>query len=221
MSEHTIELLGGYVDEKGNAHKSVTFGKRLTGKELFAIDEDPMGQLQTQYSDLLIRASITRFGLLSMPVPLSVLLALDFIDREDLSDGYNKFMAAGLEGRVAEFRADDEVRLSFGYESSGLVFDVVKFGTRLTGMDSVEADRRKLIGVRRECFMVGKQIVKLSQSDGTSVLDGALELQQFDRLDAHDIATLRTASELWRQSFRRNGVGLPAGRSAKRADTRN
>jgi hypothetical protein len=213
----TIDLPIGHTDLKKVMHTRVTFGQRISGKKLFAIDDDPQSEISTQYQDLLLRAAITEFGTLKMPVTLKVLLDLDSIDREDLNEAFNRFSVESLGERKVEHLADDKVRLAIGYESNGLVYDIVTFGRRLTGMDEVEADRFKLTGIRRICFLAGKQVVKLSQSEGASELDGPMPLEYFEKLDTLDIGAIRVASEVWRNSFRRPGARIPQiGRSAKR-----
>jgi hypothetical protein len=221
INPYTIELPMGHTDLKKARHTRVTFGQRINGKRLFAIDDDPQSSINTQYQDLLLRAAITEFGTLKMPVSLNVLLNLDSIDREDLNEAFNKFSSEALGERQVEYLADNKVKMAIGYESNGLIYDLVEFGTRLTGMDDVEADKLKLDGIRRVCFLAGKQVVRLFQSEGSSVLDGPITLEYFEKLDVIDIQAIRLASEVWRNSFRRSGartieVGSGAERSASR-----
>src|SRR5438128_2150481 len=98
LTPHTIQLQIGHVqkgrrNQKDTLHRSVSFGKRINGKTLFAIDADPQSDIPTQYADLLMRASIVKFGTLKMPVSLGVLLGLDSVDREALSDAFAVFTA--------------------------------------------------------------------------------------------------------------------------------
>ncbi|OLE54591.1 MAG: hypothetical protein AUG51_07345 [Acidobacteria bacterium 13_1_20CM_3_53_8] len=216
MSEptHTIELIEGYKDDKGTEHKRVTFGHRIMVREIITLDTDPQGNDPTQYQDLLHRASIIEFGALSMPVPLSVLLSLFDIDREDIASGYKKFQELSSAGHTSEFLSDNKVKLGWGFERNGLTYPVVKFGNRLTGMDEVAANGAKLKGIARSCFLLGRQISAIMTGDSNAKLDGPLELEWFDNLlDAADILTLLAASELWRQSFRRKRTGILAKQS--------
>lgn len=217
----TIDLPIGYSDSKKVTHTRVTFGKRINGKLLFAIDDDPQSEIATQYQDLLLRVAITEFGALKMPVPLSVLLNLDSIDREDLNEAFNKFSNESLGERRVEYLADNKIRLAIGYERNGLLYDIVTFGSRLTGMSDVAADRLKLTGIRRVCYLAGLQVVSFSQSQGESALEGPIPLEIFEQLDVIDIQAIRSGSELYRQSFRRPGsraveVGAGAKRTAPR-----
>lgn len=199
----TIELQIGYRDKSGAVHRRVTFGKRITGRMLFDIDSDPQGNDQTQYADLIARAAITEFGTVSLPVPLLALLQLDSVDRDAISEGLSQFLGAGLGERKVEIISENQIKLAVGYESNGLVYDMVYFGRAINGYDEIEANRLKLEGVRRVCFLAGKQVVKLSQSEGSSGLDGPIGLSIFEKLDSVDIQAIRVASEVWRRSFRR------------------
>lgn len=209
---HIVELAGGYVDKHGVKHTRVTFGHRLNARDLFSIDEDPQGQNPTQYNDLIVRAHITEFGTLPKPVALSILLNLDSVDREDLAEACNVYQAISAEGRTAEFLPDHKVKLAFGFTLNGLNYNQVVFGHRITGMDDVEADRIGLKGIRRACFLMGKQIASIASQDGTAQLAGPIPLHYFSSpdgpLDGMDIAALRGAAELWRQSFRISGAAL-------------
>lgn len=206
---HIVELTVGYVDRSEQRHTRVVFGHRITAKDLFAIDESPQGQNPTQYNDLVIRAHIVEFGSLRMPVPLTVLLNLDSIDREDLGDGCNEFQAISAAGRNADFLSDNRVRLGWGFKLGDVVYECVQFGKRVTGMDEIEADRMGLKpGVRRLCYLLGRQIESISSSDGLAVIEGPIPLEYFESLDGADVATLRGAAELWRQSFRFAGAHL-------------
>lgn len=224
IKPYTIELDLGWKDAKGVTHKKVTFGKQLTGKQLFLIDDDPQSELATQYGALLLRAKITEFGTLTMPVTLKALLELDSIDRDDLNEASNKFSEAMMGDRKPEMLPDNKIRLAVGYERNGATYDVVEFGIRLTGMSEVEADKLGLKGTRRVCFLAGKQISKLSQSDGESVLEGPLEAQflfeVFEALDVSDIMVIRAGSEIYRQSFRRAGAAVQGLGSANGNDHR-
>jgi phage FluMu protein gp41 len=208
------------VDAKNRRHTRVVFGHRITARDLFAIDESPQSQHPTQYNDLVVRGHITEFGSLEMPVPLTTLLSLDSIDREDLTEGCNTFQAISAEGHSAQFLPGNSVRLAWGFKIKDLVYDQVTFGKRITGMDEVEADRAGLkVGIRRLCFLLGKQIEKISSADGLSTIDGPIPLEYFESLDGADVATLRGAAELWRQSFRISGRELSRnGRGPQRSD---
>lgn len=203
---HTIALVGGYVDSKGAKHTRVTFGHRITAKDLFKLDGSQEAENPTQYNDLIVRAHITEFGTLKMPVPLSVMLDLDSVDREDLLDGCNVYQGLSAGERSGKFLADNKVELGWGFIVNDVTYTIVQFGQRFTGRDEVEADKADLAGVSRACFLIGRQITSIATEDGTAKLDGPIELERFESLDGADVATLRGAAELWRQTFRIGGA---------------
>lgn len=201
--ETTLSLQFGFTDKDGKVHKDVTFGKRPTMKDIFALDTDPRASVPTQYNDLIRRVVITKFGTLTMPTDLSVLLALNMIDREDLSDGIDRYLAESLPSRDVSTEEDglESVRLEFGFEVDGSRFTKVEFGKLLTGKDEVDADKLGLRGVGREAFLLGRQITKLFTEDGIEI-SGPVGIERFSSLDAADYTVLRTGAQLRRLSFR-------------------
>ena len=215
---HEINLIGGYVDGSKIPHRRVVFGKRITCADLIRLDSDPQAQEPTQYQDAIVCLAITEWEPLRMPVALSIVLDLDSIDRDDLAAGYEDFQKNGVGDREAEV-SEKGAKLLFGFHIGDLDYTVVEFGRRLTGRDEVDADKRGLKpGVARMCFLVGRQISKISISDGSASVDGPIELEIFESLDGADVQLLRGAAELWRQSFRLSGGGLP-GKSQGSSDS--
>lgn len=206
----TVTLVIGYDDGK-TIHRDVELSRRLLGADLFAIDENPQSNLTTNHELMILAKSITKFGALRMPVPLTVLLSLDSIDRDDLLEAYNELEAEGAEGRGSEIVSDSKVRLADGIEIGGVRYDVVEFGLRIRGYDYAEADKQQLGGARKAFFLVGRQVSRLSQSDGEVAIDGPLGLELLEQFFARDLYAMRSASELWRQSFRRSGKTVSAG----------
>ena len=207
--KHEIDLIEGYCDKQGVAHKHVVFGKRISAKVLIALDEDPQAQIPTQYRDLVLSKSIVEFGTLPMPVSLLVLLELDTVDRDDLREASNVFGALSLGDREIDIAPDgSRAKLLWGFKIGEVRYDVVEFGNRLTGRDEVEADKANLKqGVSRACFLAGRTIKRISSSDGTAAIDGPVDLTHFNSedFDADDLSAVLSASELWRQSFRFRG----------------
>lgn len=203
-----IELVGGYTDNKGNTHRKVTFGKRITAKDLFKLDTDPQAQDITQYSDLIMSAAITEFGALKMPVLLPVLLSLDSIDRDDLVEAHDKFLNESRGENEAKILPDNKIKLAFGFKIDSVTYDVVQFGKRTNGFDVVNAQKLGFQGVKRECFFIAKQISQLSSSSVEATLE-TIEIKDFEQLDGYDLIHLRIAAEIWRQSFRILRSGLP------------
>lgn len=201
-TKHEIDLAG---------HR-VVFAHRITGADLFQIDTDPQSQNPTQYQDLIMRAAIVEFDSLKMPVPLNVLLDLDSVDRDDLTEGHNQFQVLSLGERSGEVLADFKARLAFGFRVGELTYPLVHFGRRITGRDEVAADLANLgAGIARLCFLIGRQISKIETADGAASLEGPIDIENFKSLDGADIFTLRGAAEVWRQTFR-------LGRGATKSD---
>jgi hypothetical protein len=201
ISQVEVELTRGHVDEDQVAHRDVIFGRRITGRDLFSLDTDPQSEIPTQRQDLIIRRAITKFGTLPLPVPLNTLLDLPRSDRRLLIEGYNRFSIESAGDRTSEMITSSKARMAFGFKLNGLTYDVATFGNGLTGRDDVAADMLDLKGLSRACYMVGKEIVQLSQSAGDHILDGPVELQKFEGLDGADIYLLIAASEAWNESF--------------------
>lgn len=213
---HTIELAVGYQaknrkgEPEGERHTRVTFGHRLTCGDLMNIHDDPQSNVPTQYQLLLLRGAITRFGSLPMPVTLLHFLSLDVADIEDLVAANDEFLSMTQEDRAAEYVSESEVRLPFGFEAEGIIYNRVTFGRRVTGLDMVQGEKQGFAELRRDVYLIGREIERLSTADGAHHLDGPIELQTLARLDGHDLTTLRTASLVWRASFRKRGEGFQA-----------
>jgi hypothetical protein len=195
---------GGYIDSKGVRHNHVTFDKRLDGAALFAIDESPMAAVSTQLQLMTVAATITKFGTLMLPVPLDVLLKLDIEDIKALRKAHNKFMADGVGERQVEFPSNSEVKLAFGYQDNGVTYTRCTFGVRLNGYDLVAADKEGHAEgtMRREYFLIGREITGISTDDGQHKLAGPFDVSLFAKLDVEDFMSLRIAATRWRESFR-------------------
>jgi hypothetical protein len=206
---HTVLLTGGIKDLNGGLHREIVFGHRITGGDLMLMDTDPQATLQTQYKALIMRGAIIKAGTLPMPIPTKLLLQLDDIDRDDLDKGHDEFQQVSAGGRSSEILAVDKVQMAFGFDKNGNVYNRAQFGNRLTGVDELKADQLGLSGVARACFLIGKQIIKLSTEDEQQSLEGEVPLEWFETLDGADIYTLRSAAEAWRQTFRRRRTHVP------------
>jgi hypothetical protein len=196
-----LQLVVGHADSSGKCHDEVEIGKRLLGTDLFEIDEHPLAVLKTNREFLFLSRAITKFGDLKLPVALSTLLALDSVDRDDLLEAYNELERVGAD--KLESLSDNKLRLGDGLNVDGVVYDLAEFGARLTGKDYVEADQKELEGARRVFYLVGRQVSRLSQSEGQATLSGPLKLELMETMHVSDLYALRGASEVWRQSFRR------------------
>lgn len=220
----SVELIEGYADARGTQHKLVTFGRRLTCADLFALDGNPQAESPTQYALLQTMRKIVEFGTLRMPdeppkdgeeprepLTLKTLLSLDTIDADELSDAEEEFDRECAEGRQPEpvgEVTDFTIRLAGGFEWNGAVLDVVQFGNRLKVLDEAQADGLKLRGVARTCHLIGRQIVKLSASETVAEVAGPVGLDVFRTLPSSDFYALRAQAEIFRQSFRLRGAGV-------------
>lgn len=216
IENHEIKLVEGYVDAHGVAHRRVVFGRRLTAKDLMRIDSDPQSQSPTQYTLLIARAAIVAFGDLPMTdgkgkriaVALPFLLSLDAVDYEDLIAGHDEFLRLSRGDAIAEIISSSEIALGFGIERDGVIYDLVKFGRRLTAKDLVEADRMNLTGVARLVYEMSRQIEKITSSRHDLSLD-AIDMDLLESLDIEDLNFLRGGLLLWRESFRFRGKSVP------------
>src|ERR1044072_2484332 len=95
----TVTLAVGYNDGK-ETHTNVEVSRRLLGADLFAIDDNPQSAIATNHEFMILARAITKFGTLRVPVPLTVLLSLDSIDRDDLLQAYNDLEAEGGKAEV-------------------------------------------------------------------------------------------------------------------------
>jgi hypothetical protein len=169
---HEIDLIAGAKNlEKGGApHRHVVFGYRLTGADLFRIDTDPQSRITTQYQDLIMREAIVEFGSLRpangkrLSVPLSLLLDMDEVDRDDLNAGHNEFQALSLGDRESALWPPERLRLLFGFHIGEQTYDLVEFGRRLTGRDDVAADKQGLTGIARMCYRAGRMTSRVAIS---------------------------------------------------------
>ncbi len=88
-------------------------------------------------------------------------------DIEGLINAHEMFLAMGTNGRTWETLSDSEVRLAVGYELDGVTYNLVKMGNRLTGLDLVAADKEGFQELKRQCFLIGRQIASISTEDKT------------------------------------------------------
>ena len=210
----TVDLTVGVVDGQGVAHKQVVLGKRVKGSDLFALSDDPQAAVPTQRELLTLRAAITRFGTLTLPVSLGSLLNLHREDARRLLDGYGEFLTETSEGRKGESLSDTEVKLAFGFEQDGVRYTRFIFGNDLRVSDDVEADNMELDGLRRNCFLMSRELVRVTSEDGSQTLPRPLVLSDFEAMDGEDISLLRLAALRWRASFHERRAEVQAAASA-------
>ena len=199
MIEQTAILDVGYVDRKGTSHTSVTFGRRLHGRDVF--EAERASNLSAENSALLYRAAAIKFGELDF-ITVQAFLSLDKLDLERVDVAYNRFMQESLEGRAAEFIDDCTVRVPFGIVREGETYNTATFGYLTTGHDEVAAERAGFGSIGTTCFLLAREITKFSTSDGSKSLDTPLPMSLFEEMDIADILALKEASDNWQESLR-------------------
>lgn len=197
----SITLLGGYTDREGVLHTEVTIGKRLTTGDMLNLDYDSQAQNPIHYEDLTRRLMITKFGTLRMPVPLTVMLALDSIDSDDINKAISEFLQ-NENNLTGDYEPDEhEILLPIGFFIDSVEYQRVQFGNRVTRQDYAEAANHP-VGLTQTMFLIGRQISKISTADNSLSIVGQVDLERFKSLDASNIGFLRMGAELFRQSFR-------------------
>ncbi len=200
MKTHTIELPTGYTDSKDTLHKELVFGRRVTGGDLMRISESDMSTNTIGFQCAIFAAALKSFGTLNPAGFLGALLSLDGFERSEVIEAYDGFERESVEGRAEEQISDNTIRLRFGIVRDGVAYTDVTFGRRLIGWDSVNAERRYRSEARRNAYLVGKQVTKIASADGAQVVEGPLEVSDFETMDAMDLVSLREASERWNES---------------------
>ncbi len=208
---HTITLENGFTDAKGVTHKELTFGYRLTGLDLVEIDRSTDGQSNEVVKFWTYKTTLTAFGTLHQAAFLGALLSLEDVELDEVEAGLAAFLTKA--GAAPEFISETVVRLAFGIVREGVTYNTVTFGNPLRGVELVEADRLNLSGVRRNFYLVGAQVSRISTGDGEQSIDGPLDIEAFYPMDADDVFALRNGAEMWKAKRRRDYIA----RNAKEA----
>jgi hypothetical protein len=185
-------------DQPETVHKKVTIARRPQAKDFFFETDGN----EVEYDALLQAASITEFGGLRMPAPLTVLLSLNRIDREVIKGKMLEFMAATLAGREREILGPGKVKLAFSIPVAGADYDIVEFGKLLTGYDEIEIAKQNVAGWARRVATFGREITKVRNSQTGAESDGPIPLESMQQLDWFDLLTLTEAEGQWLDSFR-------------------
>lgn len=191
-----IELFNGYTDKKGKIHKQIEISKLIKAGEFFFLEATWGNQSPTTLTAYLLSHAITKFGKLEIPVSTNILLELYKTDLEDLVAIFNSF----TEQNGTPILIDEKtVKLVFGLEKDGTIYDLAEFGKLTTGKDVVEAEMKELSGNREAVFLAGKEIVRLKQSNGDLVLEGELNLETIGELYLIDALGIVEQSKIWNQ----------------------
>lgn len=195
---HTVDLKFGYEDKETPElkHRRVRFGRRPTGADFMKAAEES-GNSDIQFSVGLMQTAIVEFGEMSLPVPLTVLLSLNQIDRELLTETYFSYLVAtGADS--GEILEDGKVRLGFGFERKNKKIFEVQFGRLLTGYDEIEIESEQISFWQANALRISKEII--SPTD--------LTVAEIEALDVDDFTLLRNAEEAWLNSFRKPGADV-------------
>lgn len=204
MSEqtHTITLEYGFTDANDKAHKTLTFGHRLTGDDLIDIDANTNSLSEQAVRYWTVAHTLTGFGELPRPQFRHALMSLDDFEFDEVEAAHDEYLSMSKNGAAAEFISESTVRLPFGIVRDGEAYNVVTFGNSTRGLDHVAAERLFGNGIRQTFYLIGRRILKIETQDGGKSIDGPLDVEAFDSMDADDIFTLRQADALWVASVR-------------------
>lgn len=199
-----IELKYGYQDKENTelAHKQVEFARRPTGADFMRAMEETDGA-NPEFLFVLMSTAISKFGEITMPVPMTVLLSLNWIDQEGLQETFYEFLGDTSGKQEAKTLEMGKVQLAFGIERDGANFDVVEFGNILNGYDQIQIRKDSATDFERSILTIGREVSRLSSSDGKRSVDGSLTLDELKKLDWEDFVSLQKAVEEWRDSFRK------------------
>ncbi len=204
---NAIELKFGYQDKENPelAHRRVEFSRRPTGADFMRAIEATDGA-NPEYLFELMATAITKFGELPMPVPMTTLLSLNWIDQEDLQSTFFEFLGYTGAKDDAKILENGKVQLAFGVEREGVKYDTVEFGNILTGYDQIQIRKDAGTQIERDILTMGREIAAVSAADGSRKLDGGLTLDELKALDWEDFVMLKMGVEDWRDSFRKRGA---------------
>ena len=198
--EQKVTLNFGYEGRPGGPIRDLVVGRRVTGADLLRINDEGDGQAGIQFQLAVLASAITEFGDFKMPVPPNVMLSLKRPDRRLIAKGYDALVRESSGGRKAQKLAPGRYRLERGFEFGETLYDVVEFGNHLSGFDELEAD--EMSGFREVFFLLGKEITRLSQSEGAATKSGPLAVEDFETLYAEDAFALQRYEADWYDSFR-------------------
>ncbi len=198
--QRTFYLPFGYQDKEdgGKVHKRVVIGKRPVAKDFFFDTSNS----NVQFDAMLHAASIVEFGDMKMPVPLTVLLSLNRIDREKIASEVMQYMGETIGKREAKILEPGKVKLAIGIKCDEQVYDVIKFGTLLTGYDEIEIEKTGATGWQKHLMTIAKEIVLLSHNQSGLERNNEVNIEEIENLDFFDLAILKEVEEAWLDSFR-------------------
>jgi hypothetical protein len=205
------------VKDSGDPIRRVVFGKRPTAGDQIKIEDDVQSTFDVQKSLLYARASVVEFGDKKRQPYMTELLNLKRADRDIIIEGYVEFLGRSIGDRLQEKIDDDTLKLAFGLVEGDETYDLVTLcdnSSHLSGYDELEIERSAKGDFEQACVLLGRDVVRLSQSDGGSTIEGPLDLDKLKRLDFFDLNFMCTAAGERRLLFRSQGAGIPANAGA-------
>lgn len=201
-----FNLKFGYQDKEDSEvfHRAVEVSRRPTGADLFKAVEDGTDDrsAETRISLALIKSAISKFGEITMPVPLTVLFELNEIDERKLNDEYLLFLAGTQPATEQKILEDHRAQLAFGIERGGVQYQIVEFGKLLNGYDRMEIQDAAQNDWIFRARKLAREVVKISTLDGKKSVDGELTFAELEAMDSTDLLVLREAESQWLDSFR-------------------
>lgn len=201
-----FNLKFGYRDKETPeiVHREVEISCRPTGADFFKAVEDGTddGAANTRINLSLIKSAITKFGDITMPVPVTVLFSLNEIDEEKLNDEYLLFLVATQPETEQKILEDNRAQLSFGIERDGVKYQIVEFGNLLNGYDRMKIQSETQDEWVFQAKKMAREVVKISTLDGAHSVDDELTFEEVEAMDVTDLLVLRETEARWLNSFR-------------------
>lgn len=198
-----FNLKFGYQDKEDSEiiHREVVISRRPTAKDLLKIEDD-LDSEDIQSSLEIAAATISTFGTLTMPVSMTVLLELNEVDSNKLSDEFSAFLKDSQPKKKAKILEDSRVQLANGIDRDGAKYDVVEFGNLLSGHDRIKISNEAKSAKQFKVLKIAREVTKLSTADGSKSISGTLTLAEIELLDMSDFIFLVGAESRWLNSFR-------------------
>lgn len=201
-----FNLKFGYQDKENPEifHREVVIARRPTGADFFKAVEDGTDDraANTRINLALIASAISKFGSMTMPVPITALFELNEIDEDKLNDEYLLFLVATQPETEQKILEGSCAQLAFGVERDGVKYHVIEFGRLLNGYDRMEIQSVAQNDWIFEAKKIAREVVKISTLDGKKSVDGELTFEEIEAMDATDYLVLRECEAQWLNSFR-------------------
>lgn len=122
-----IELPIGYQDKHGRLCNHVTIGKLPTGADWLAIEQGRYADDDILLPYFELKASITEFGGLPLPISIDSFLSLASLDLDAIREAYLRFVQSNKGGKKSELINANMVRLAVGHQANNIRFTHLEF----------------------------------------------------------------------------------------------